>query len=153
MGLASYARKIAAAEEQQPIIADTAKEKEIRASGRALAATVGWLPATPSSDAFSKCCLALTTAFKNVQSAVDAAFSKFTNSQIDEGRLWLRDNAQEFASATRQLSNELGPLVNLPVVAGKDRIIPRVLAIAEGFVSEYGPSFLEREFTAFCMAF
>ena len=153
MGLASYARKIAEAEEQQPNIADTAKEKEIRASGRALAATVSWLPATPSSDAFSKRCQALATAFKNVQSAVDAAFSKATNSQIDEGRLWLRDNAQEFSSATRQLSNELGPLENLPVVAGKDRIIPRVLAIAEGFVGEYGPTFLEREFTAFCMAF
>jgi len=149
----SYTRSAAAAGEPQPHIADTVKEEEIRASGRALAGAVSWLPATPSSDAFSKRCQALLTAFRNLQSTVDAAFAKATKSGIDEDLLWLRDNAQEFSSATRQLSSELGPLTDLPVVASKDLIIPRVLAIADGFVGESGPAFLGSEFTAFCIAF
>jgi cyclic beta-1,2-glucan synthetase len=153
MGLASYTRNILAAEAQQQPAADTAKEKKMQASGRALAAVVSWLPATPSSDAFSKRCQPLAASFKSLQSSVDAAFVKAGNSQIDEAFLWLRDNAQEFSSATRQLSNELGPLTQLPVVAGKEHIMPRVLAVAERFVEESGPSFLGSDFTAFCMAF
>jgi len=150
---ATYTRSVAAAEEPREHIADTAKEEEMRASGRALAGTVNWLPATPSSDTFSKRCQALAATFHSLQSAVDAAFAKAAKSGINEDLLWLRDNAQEFSSATRQLSSELGPLTHLPVVASKDSIIPRVLAIAEGFVQASGPAFLGSEFTAFSMAF
>lgn len=153
MALGSYARNIVVAETQPPRFTDTAKEKEMRASGGALAASLSWLPATPSSDAFAERCQVLAAAFKSLQSAVDSAFAKAGKSPLGEDMLWLRDNAQEFSSASRQLSGELGPLTHLPVVAGKDRIIPRVLAIADGFVDEWGPTFSDREFTAFCLAF
>jgi hypothetical protein len=129
-------------------------EKEMSIAGRALAATLSWLPATPSSDAFSRRCQALSTAFRTLQSGVSAAFAKATNFRgvPDEGLLWLRDNAQEFSSASRQLSDELGSLTHLPVVASKDQIVPRVLAIAQGFVEESGPTFSKHQFTTFCMA-
>lgn len=134
---------------------DSLQDEETVVAGRALAATLTWLPATPSSDTFSKRCQALETAFSNLRSSVGAAFAQARNSRTatDEGLLWLRDNAQEFSSASRQLSSELAPLTHLPVVASKDEIMPRVLAIAQGFVDECGHNFSKWQFTAFCKAF
>jgi cyclic beta-1,2-glucan synthetase len=155
MGFHTHARTIVEDEEvQRPRVADTAREKEIGEFGRAFAAALSWLPGTPS-DAFSKRCQILSASFKALQSDVDSAFAKSENSQKtpDEALLWLRDNAQEFASATRQLSSELGSLTALPVVAGKDGIMPRVLAMGQGFVGESGASFSKREFTVFALAF
>ena len=48
--------------------------------------------------------------------------------------------------------SELGRLT-LPVVSYKTRILPRVMAIAEGFLDQVGTTFSKSQFTAFCMAF
>jgi cyclic beta-1,2-glucan synthetase len=131
------------------------EEKEMDQSGQALAATLSWLPGAPSSDIFAERCQALSSVLKSIQSRVANAFSKAGSfrSAPDEGLLWLRDNAQELSAATSLLTSELGPLTELPMVAAGEQILPRVLAIAEGFIKEAGFSFSKREFTAFCMAF
>jgi len=157
MGLASYVRSVAGEElrYQRATDAVQGKEKEIDASARALAATLSWLPRTQSSHTFSKRCQALATALRILQSRVETAFARAGDSPgaHDEGLLWLRNNAQEFSAATRQLLTDLGPQTRLPVVASKDRILPRVIAIAQGFVEEWGPTFSKQQFTAYCAAF
>jgi len=154
MALGSYIRSLVP-EEKQRQRPDSLREEEVATAGRALAATLTWLPTTPSSDALSKRCDSLTTAFANLRPEVDAAFARASNSRLtqDEGLLWLRDNAHEFSSATRQLSAEVSPLTDLPVVASTERIVPRVLALAQGFVEQFAPGFSKQEFIAFCIAF
>lgn len=153
MALGSHIRNLGEEEVRRPRPVGLSA-KEIAAAAKALAATLTWLPSTPSSELSTRC-QALAITFKDLRPRVDAAFAKVAKSRgtPDESLLWLRDNAQEFSSATRQLSDELAPLTDLPVVAGKDKIMPRVLAIAKGFVDKSGPGFSKQQFTAFCMAF
>src|SRR5579871_1677720 len=152
MALGSHIRKLVEEEVKRPCSVGVS-DKEIIAAGRTLAATLTWLPSTPSRELSTRC-EALTTDFKDLRPRVDAAFAKASKSggAPDEALLWLRDNAQEFSSATRQLSDDLAT-ADLPVVAAKDKILPRVLAIANGFVDKAGPGFSKRQFTAFCLAF
>ena len=153
MAIGSHIRKLMEEEVRRPRPVGLS-DKEIVAAANALAATLTWLPSTPSRELSTRC-EALAVTFKDSRPRVDAAFAKVAKSRgaPDESLLWLRDNAQEFSSATRQLLDELAPLTNLPVVAGKDKIMPRVLAIAKGFVEKSGPGFSKQQFTAFCMAF
>ena len=67
--------------------------------------------------------------------------------------LWLRDNAQLLRSGTRGAASELGPLTDLPHVTSKGEIIPRVLAITQGFFDETDFTFGEDKFAEFCIAF
>jgi cyclic beta-1,2-glucan synthetase len=153
MALGSQIRKLLEEEARRPVSVGLS-DKEIVAAARALATTLTWLPSTASSELSTRC-EALATTLEDLRPRVDAAFTKSAKLKgaPDESLLWLRDNAQEFSSATRQLSDELAPSTNLPVVAGKDKIMPRVLAIAKGFVDKSGPGFSKKHFTTFCTAF
>jgi len=115
-----------------------------------LAASLTWLRGTPSSDAFSRRCQTLAGEFKSIFQGVDAAFAKAPDS---EDLLWLVNNAQQLCSAARIVASELGPLTALPVVSNKDEILPRVLAIAQGFLAEADTALSKGQFTAFCIAF
>ena len=152
MALGSHIRKLVEEDVQRPRPVGLS-DKEIVAAAKALASTLTWLPSTSSSE-FSTRCQNLAATFKELRPRVNAAFAKVAKAggSPDEALLWLRDNAQEFSSATRQLSDDLAP-TDLPVVAGQDKIMPRVLAIANGFVDKSGPGFSKRQFTAFCLAF
>jgi cyclic beta-1,2-glucan synthetase len=130
-----------------------------------LAASLSWLPGSPSSNTFSKRCQNVVAAFDAISEGVDAAFAQARGS---EDLLWLRDNVLQLCSATRTLATELGPLTSLPLVYSKDvyrndaygkdvsnrnEVLPRVLAIAQGFFEETNDSFNKNDFTKFCLAF
>jgi cyclic beta-1,2-glucan synthetase len=130
-----------------------------------LAASLSWLPGSPSSNTFSKRCQDLVAAFQAISEGVEAAFAQARDS---EDLLWLRDNVLQLSSATRTLATELGPLTSLPLVYSKDvnrkgayrkdvsnrnEILPRVLAIAQGFFEKANDSFSKTDFTKFCLAF
>jgi cyclic beta-1,2-glucan synthetase len=132
-----------------------AEARTTRVAAMELAAGLSWLPGSPSLDTFSKRCQNLVAAFKSMFACVDAAFSQVPNS---EDLLWLRNNTQQLSSAARLVASELGPLTALPVVSNRDEILPRVLAIAEGFFDKADTtfsdtSFSKARFTEFCMAF
>jgi cyclic beta-1,2-glucan synthetase len=134
---------------------DGVKSQTMRSAAMQLAASLHWLPEGQSSKAFSKRCQDLIAAFKLLFQSVDAAFAKAPDS---EDLLWLRDNAQQLSSAAHQLGTELGPLTALPNVYRKDvttdnEIVPRVLAIVQGFLDNADESFCKGEFIAFCLAF
>src|SRR5215467_1140636 len=115
-----------------------------------LAARLSWLPDTPSGDTFAKRSHDLSAAFKILFEKVKNAFAKDPQS---EDLLWLRDNSQQLSLAARQLAGELGPQGALPVVSNQIQILPRVLAIATGFLEQVGTDFSKEQFTAFCRAF
>ncbi len=154
MALANRIRNVVDMEvHAQP--SDGLGEKEIIASGKALAETLTWLPTTTPDETFEERCDVLALAFKRLRPTVDDAFAKTDSSQgaTYEALLWLRDNVQEFSSASRQLSSELGPLTKLPVVVSKEKLMIRASAIAQSFVAKFSPGFSKQHFTAFCLAF
>ena len=137
-------------EEQSLSSADTgAQARPIHSAATELASSLGWMPGT-SSDTFSQRCRKLAQTFDAIFKNVDAAFAKAPDS---EDLLWLRDNAQLLRSGTRSAANELGPLTDLPHVTSNSEIIPRVLAIAQGFFDETDFTFSETKFAEFCIAF
>src|SRR5579864_796483 len=137
-------------EPQQPCEEERATRSAMREAGMVLAANLSWLPDTPSGDFLSKRCTALEARFKSVFERVDDAFAKVPGS---EDLLWLRDNAQQLSSAARQVSGDLGSQTKLPMVASKNEIVPRVLAIAQSFLLENDSTSVKDEFTEFCLAF
>lgn len=137
-------------ERQHAAVSNGADARAMRVEGAELAATLIWLPGTTSSDTFAKRCEKLEEDFDRIFESVEEAYSQAPKS---EDLLWLRDNAQQLSSATRQLASELGPLGNLPHVSSRGGVMPRVLAIAKSFLDEADDSFSKANFTAFCLAF
>src|SRR5271166_4698516 len=121
----------------------------VRNAGAEFATTLSWLPERPSSEAFSERGRKLVSNLKAVVDGIDTAFAKNPDS---EDLLWLRTNAQQLFSAARSITAELSSLT-LPVVSNKVEILPRVLAIAQGFLEQVGTTFTKSQFTAFCRAF
>jgi cyclic beta-1,2-glucan synthetase len=144
------ARRIIDYEPRPSLASSEAGARMMRGAAAELAASLSWLPGSSSSDTFSKRCQNLAAAFKSVFAAVDAAFARNPGS---EDLLWLRNNAQQLFSAARMVTSELGPLTTLPVVSTKDEMLPRVLAIAQGFLDQSDTTLSKGQFTAFCMAF
>jgi hypothetical protein len=143
-------------QERQPSsLGNAAEARPLRSAATEFAASLGWLPGTPSSDTFSRRCRKLAEAFDAIFEGVDSAFAKAPDSQGSnaEDLLWLRDNAQQLRSATRGVGTELGPLTHLPHVTSKDEIVPRVLAIAQAFLDETDTTFSETKFAEFSIAF
>jgi hypothetical protein len=146
-------------EEDQPNSphSDAVEPRPLPAAAKEFAASIGWLPGTPSSDTFALRCQKLAEAFDSIFKGVDAAFAKGPDSQAsnaqNEDLLWLRDNAQQLRSATRAAASDLAPLTELPHVTAKNEIVPRVLAIAQAFLEETDSAFSENKFAEFCLAF
>ncbi len=120
-----------------------------RNAGAEFATTLSWLPERKSAEAFHARGEKLLSRLKKLVGGIDAAFAESPDS---EDLLWLRTNAQQLASAARALVGEFGTLT-LPVVSYKSEILPRVLAIADGFLEQVDTTFSKSQFTAFCMAF
>jgi cyclic beta-1,2-glucan synthetase len=138
-------------EERQASNTGTEMEREmLRAAATGLAANLSWLPGASSSDALRSRCRALLANFKSLFEKVEPAFQKNPSS---EDLLWLRNNSQQMTSAARQVANDLEPLRTLPMVADKNEILPRVLAIAGECLEITGTALSKSLFTEFCIAF
>src|ERR1700722_11214896 len=143
------ARRIIDDEPRRPSPNNVVEMKAMRSAATDLALSLSWLRGTPSSDMLSVRCESLVAAFKSVFVKVESAFAQALES---EDLLWLRNNAQQLASAARLILNELGPLTNLPIVSSKDEILPRVLALTEGFIKQ-AKDVSKEQFTEFCLVF
>ena len=144
------ARNSVGDEQRHSFGSNGAEPGAMREAAMELAASLSWLRGTPSSDMFLKRSQNLVALFEPLFAGVDAAFTQAPDS---EDLLWLRNNAQQLSSAARMVGSELGPLTALPVVSNKDEILPRVLAIAQGFLDQGDGTFSKDQFTAFCVAF
>ncbi len=138
-------------EEQNPAPEQNGADVEtLRKSARELAATLSWLPDRNAEEMFSERCERLCEAFASLFEGVEEAFGK---GKPSEDIRWLRDNDQQLLLAARALANDLGAKRELPVVSNKADILPRVMAIALGFLNEVETSFTKEQFTEFCKAF
>jgi len=146
---------IAEEERRHSSAANGTDVEAMRAPALELAARLGWLPGTPTSDTFSNRCQKLAADFEVIFKRVESAFAQTPESSPQwESLLWLRDNAQQLSSTARSVSDELGSLTQIPhVVSNNDEILPRVLAIAEAFLDETESTFSDISFTTFCLAF
>ena len=145
------ADSVAAEEERRHSSAENQKEiAALRSAAREIAANLGWVPGTRSSDTFSKRCATLSSTFETIFDNLDAAFAQAPNL---EDLLWLRDNQHPLSSVARALGNELGPMAGLPHVRIKTDVVPRVLAMAEAFFRQTGYGFSENRFLEFYTAF
>ncbi len=129
---------------------DRSETCTLRSTALELAARLSWLPDRPSGDMLSQRCEDLSATFAKLFKQVTIAYEKDRSS---EDLLWLRDNSQQLSLAARQLEGELAPQSTLPVVSNQIDILPRVLAIADAFLSEASIDFSKEQFTAFCLAF
>src|SRR5215471_543067 len=150
MGPHTQVEGIVGEEERKFSTASSAEEVvPVRNAGAEFAATLSWLPDRSSIEAFEARGEKLARRLKALVDRIDEAYTR-TPDSVD--LLWLRTNGQQFSSMARGLINEFETLT-LPVVSYKSDILPRVLAIAQGFLDEVGTTFTKNQFTEFCGAF
>lgn len=136
-------------EEQRSSQEHAADLQALRVAALELAANLGWLPDRDAGEMFSERCERLSEAFESLFEGVEEAFGK---GKPSEDIRWLRDNDQLLMLAARALANDLGGK-QLPVVSNKVDTLPRVMAIALGFLNVVDTSFTKEQFTEFCQAF
>jgi cyclic beta-1,2-glucan synthetase len=114
------------------------------------ASTLAWLPGTTSSDTFSRRCHKIEMAFNPIFAVAGAS----SESSSSSGLSAIRDNLQLITSELRSVPVELAARKTLVHVRkGNNKVVPRVLAFAEGFWDQHANRFDRAEFEAFCMVF
>ena len=105
------------------------------------------LPCMTSSSIFSERCKALTTEFKPLLTKLESPAAGSPNS--DDSR-WLYENVRLLHTELQATVETLKPLRKMPHVrTRKGEVIPRTLALAEGFLEACSCQFSEQKFTFF----
>jgi hypothetical protein len=116
-----------------------------------LAASLPWLPAIPSSHTFAERNRALARDLKPMIAALE---SPLPESPISDDFRWLYENSPLLSSAQQNAVETLKREAKITHVRTRDqRVLPRVLAIAEGFLEAVSCAFTEQEFTLFIEVF
>lgn len=150
-GVVPETRRAMGGEDRHAAALESRAELQVlRKAALELAANLSWLPDRDASEMFSERCERLTEAFESLFEGVEEAFGK---GKPSEDIRWLRDNDQQLMLAARALANDLGAKNTLPVVSNKVDFLPRVMAIALGFLNVVDTSFTKEQFTEFCKAF
>jgi cyclic beta-1,2-glucan synthetase len=138
-------------DEQAPESSAAARDPRLlRDKASQLAASLAWLPNTPSSQAFPERTAALTRAFGTIFSALKHAPSK----NADEDFRCLFDSERLLDTELQNTINVLGSRSEIPHVRKPDgTVTPRTLALAEAYLDAVCCEFSEREFVAFIEAF
>jgi cyclic beta-1,2-glucan synthetase len=144
--------EIVGAEQEQlsPSTSAVRDPQVLRTKAEQLAATLSWLPNTPSSEVFSQRTAALTRAFGPIFSAL-----KHSSPQTaGEDFRWIYDNERLLDTELQNTINVLGSRTEVPHVRKADgTVTPRALALAEAYVDAVSCEFIEQEFVSFIEAF
>ena len=123
----------------------------IHEAAETLARTLTWLPNSPSSHTFAERSRALVHDFKPIFIALDRPAPK---SPASEDFRWLYDNSRLLYAELQSATEALKPHARIAHVrAPNGATVPRVLAIAEGFLEVVSYEFSEQEFTLFLEVF
>ena len=135
----------------KPLAVERASDPETpRHATLRFASTLAWLPGTTSSDTFSRRCHKIEMAFDPIFAVAGASSASSSSSGLST----VRDNLQLITSELRSVPVELAARKTLVHVRkGNGKVVPRVLAFAEGFWDQYANRFDRTEFEAFCMVF
>jgi len=119
----------------------------IREKAEELSANLAWLPNERSSAAFPERCRALEKAMKPLLAALD---SPAPEPPLPDDLRWLYDNSRLLYAELRNTTEALKRTQKLPHVRNqKNQIVPRALALAEGFLDAVSCEFGEPAFTLF----
>jgi cyclic beta-1,2-glucan glucanotransferase len=123
----------------------------LRLKAEELAQSLPWLPSVRSSHTFGQRCRALREALKPVFRATRSPLPEEGGS--DDFR-WLYDNVRLLDTEMQGVAEEFKRLKRIPHVRNPEgTIVPRVMAVAEGFLLAVDYRFSEQEFNAFLEAF
>lgn len=138
-------------EEPRPESPAAARDpRTLRAQAKKLADSLSWLPNTPSSEVFPQRTSALTRAF----GAIFAALKRSSAKDAAEDFRWLYDNERLLDTELQNAVSVLGSRTEIPHVRTADgTVIPRALALAEGYLEAVSSDFTEQEFVAFVETF
>ncbi len=115
--------------------------------GQQLVRSFTYMPEVTSSSTFSERCKALTVEFKPLLRALESPSIGSPNS--DDGR-WLYENARLLYTELQSTIETLKPQRKMPHIrTRKGEIVPRALALAEGFLEVTSCHYSEQEFTFF----
>ena len=107
------------------------------------------MPGITSSTTFAELCKSLTAEFKPLLLALESPPA----APVSEDARWLYENARLLHAELQSTVETLKPLRKMPHVrTRRGRIIPRPLALAEGFLEATSYHYSEQEFTFFVNA-
>ncbi len=116
-----------------------------------LARSLVWLPNNPSSRTFTERCHALVHDLKPIFAALELPVP---DSPISDDFRWLYDNDRLLYTELQTVVETLKPRGTIPHVrTPKGETVPRVLALAEGFLDAASDEFSERDLTLFLEVF
>jgi hypothetical protein len=112
---------------------ETTPDRELlRAHAAELARGLAWLPDTHSSDVLYERSHALKPQLRRIFRAV----SDFSAKNVSDDFHWLQDNVHLLSTELDSTADELREFEKLPHVRNRSfDVVPRVLAIAEGFLA------------------
>lgn len=123
----------------------------IRERAEGLARALAWLPNTTSSQTFAERCRALAHDLKPIFGALELPVP---DSPISDDFRWLYDNDRLLYTDLQSVAETLKSRGTIPHVrTPKGETVPRVLALAEGFLDAVSNEFSERDLTMFLEGF
>ena len=148
----THLETISAEAERLPERAHAAQDAQVlRQSAEALARALAWLPNTASSRTFTERCRALVHDLKPIFAALELPVP---DSPISDDFRWLYDNDRLLYTELQSVVGTLKSRATIPHVrTPNDETVPRVLALAEGFLDAVSNEFSERDFTLYVEGF
>jgi len=123
----------------------------LRAKAEELARSLNWLPNTPSSRTFAQRSAALARVFKPIFRVVDGPPPE---GPVSNDFRWLYDNSRLVYTELTGTARALRQRAKSPHVrTANGEVIPRALALAEGYLTTVSYEFNEQEFSIFVEAF
>jgi hypothetical protein len=123
----------------------------VREKAEELARTLRWLPNSPASRTFAERCSLVAHAFKPILAALDVLPPKVP---ISDDFRWLYDNSRLLSTEVHSTARTLISRGKTPHVrTSLDAVMPRSLALAEGFLEAAAYDFSEQAFTSFVEEF
>jgi cyclic beta-1,2-glucan synthetase len=145
--------EIAIEETERPQSAPAPETQHLQREAEALAASLKWLPNTPSSSVFAERTRAVTRAFEPIFAALRAP----STAPVSDDYRWLYDNDRLIYTALyMELQNSVTRKLatRTPHVRDhNDVVMPRALALAEGYLEAVSYQFSEQEISSFVAAF
>ncbi len=139
------------AQNASPVASDPTDFQALHIDGVHLAAELPWVPRVKTSNTFPERCHKLRAALMRVLAAVSSSTGALSTSP--DAR-WIRDNESLIYSELSGVGGDLKSYRRLPHVhTSKGENVPRVLALAEGFLKSTSYHFCEKELASFCFGF
>jgi len=125
--------------------------EQLRATAQQLATQLTCLPDVDSSGAILRRCKKVAAQFKPLLAALD---SRPAEAPASDDLRWLYENVRLLHAELQVTVGALKPRIRMPHVRTPEgEIIPRVLAIGEGFIEAVSCQFSEQKFALFIEAF